>query len=589
MDQNQILEKANEYIKLEEHPDFRKQVEDLVKSNDVEELHERFYTELSFGTGGIRGVMGGGFNRMNPLMIQRATEGYARYLTKKGDRGPNGKVRVVIAYDSRLNSSLFAENAAQVLCAHDCEVFLFTSLRPTPELSFSVRHLQASGGIVLTASHNPKKYNGYKAYWSDGAQVTPPHDAGIIDEVRAVKGDIKRISIEEAKTQGLLRYVDKDLDDAFIEMVKRQTIRTDMLMKNGSSIKTIFTPLHGTGAMMMERAMSELGVEIITVPEQREPDGNFPTVDFPNPEEASAMKLALDLAKKENADLVIGTDPDADRAGIAVKDGDDFTLLTGNQHGVLLVDYLLSAKKDTGTLPAKPGFANTIVTTDLQRRIAKSYGAEVGVTLTGFKWIAEQIRAWEKGGEIEYLFGCEESYGFMVGKEVRDKDSISAAVLTIEMCLYHQLQGKSLLDRLAEIYKEFGYYQETLISKYFEGANGNSIMAGLMEDLRSSNVQSLGGIDVNEIRDILDGTVTDPSTGTKTKSIDLPSSNVLQFILKDGSIVSARPSGTEPKIKFYASVASESGMELSAAKAQVGDKIDKISAFVNEVIAKASK
>jgi phosphoglucomutase len=589
MDSKAILERAREYVEQEQHETFRAEVEALLKEEKSEELFERFYTDLNFGTGGIRGIMGGGFNRMNPLVIQRTTQGLANYLLEHGVKDDKGRLSVAIAYDSRHNSPLFAKTAAQVLAANGLHVYLFSSLRPTPELSFTVRQLGCTSGIVCTASHNPKKYNGYKVYWQDGAQITAPHDSGIISEVKAVTGGVMSMDFDDAVAKGKVEYIDADLDNKFVEMVKRQIVRPDMLMHGPHDLKVVYTPLHGTGTMMIERVMNELGVKVSIVPEQRDPDGDFPTVEFPNPEEASAMKLALELAKKEDADLVIGTDPDADRVGIAVKSGSDYVLVNGNQHGVLLTDYMFGSMKELGTLPERPAFVNTIVSTDLQRRIARKHGAEAFETLTGFKWIASKIREFEASGGPTYVMGGEESYGFMIGTEVRDKDSITATVITIEMALYYQRQGKTLLERLDEIHREFGLYQETLISKYFEGADGVGIMNNMMAGLRQTPPKEIGGIPVISIRDIQDGTTLDMASGAKTKDIDLPASNVLQFYMEDGSILNARPSGTEPKIKFYTSVKDEPGKDLDESRKAVNKKIEGIEAFIESVIAAAKK
>lgn len=587
MDKNAILQRAQEYVAQEAHSEFRAEVEELLAAKNEDELFERFYTDLNFGTGGIRGIMGGGFNRMNPLVIQRTTQGLSNYLLQHGIPDSQGRLSVAIAYDSRNNSPLFAQTAAQVLAANGIHVYVFSSLRPTPELSFTVRTLGCTSGIVCTASHNPKQYNGYKVYWQDGAQITPPHDSGIISEVKAVTTDVKNMDLEDALKKGLVEYIDATMDNKFVEMVKRQIIRPDMLMNGPHDIKVVYTPLHGTGTMMIERVMNELGVHVSIVPEQRDPDGNFPTVEFPNPEEASALKLALDLARKEQADLVIGTDPDADRVGIAVKSGNDFVLLNGNEHGVLMVDYVLGSMAELGTLPKRAAFVNTIVSTSLQRRIAEKYGVEAYETLTGFKWIASKIREFEENNGPQYILGDEESYGFMIGTEVRDKDSITATVLTVEMALYYQRQGKTLLQRLEEIHQEFGMYRETLISKYFEGADGVGIMNAMMAGLRSNPPKTIGSLRVAKMRDILDGSTTNVQSGEKVADIDLPSSNVLQFIMSDGSVLNARPSGTEPKIKFYTSVKDEPGKDLAVSKKTIDAKIAEIESFIEKVIASA--
>ncbi|MFW5729857.1 MAG: phospho-sugar mutase, partial [Spirochaetota bacterium] len=390
-----IRKRAQEYVSRERDEQFRGEVEALLERTDEKELTDRFYTNLEFGTGGLRGVIGGGYNRMNPFIIRQATQGLANYVLAHGDKGDDGGLRAVIAHDSRRYSDRFALEAALVLGANGIKTYLFPGLRPTPELSFAVRRLGASLGIVVTASHNPPEYNGYKVYWSDGSQIVAPHDTGIIEEVRKVTDDIRTLSEDDAKGRGVLEYLDTDMDDRFVEMVKRASIRPELLKEHGGDVTVVYTPLHGTGAMLVERVLGESGVKVITVPEQREPDGEFPTVEKPNPEEGPALKMAVDLGRKERADMVMGTDPDADRLGIAVPEGDDFRLITGNELGVLLVDYIFSSRKELGTLPERPAFVTTIVTTDLQRRVAQHYGAEVYDTLTGFKHIASLMRKFE--------------------------------------------------------------------------------------------------------------------------------------------------------------------------------------------------
>ena len=583
MSNSQFLQKANEYIAAEQHPQFKQEIVDLVAKSNVDELHDRFYTSLEFGTGGMRGVIGGGYNRMNPLVIARTTQGLANYIKKAS---ASADPSAVIAYDSRRFSELFALEAALVLCANGIRTYLYTSLRSTPQLSFSVRHLGATAGIVVTASHNPPQYNGYKVYWNDGAQIVAPHDTAIVSEVLSMlDSGVKRMTRDEAIAKKLLVMIDKDVDDAFIAMVKRQAIRPELLRQHGKSVKVVFTPLHGTGAMPVSRALSEMGLDVIFVPEQREPDGNFPTVKFPNPEEASAMQMAIDLAKKNDADLVMGTDPDADRMGIAVKNGTDYTLVTGNQLGVLLADYIFSGKKELGTLPKKPAFVKTIVTTDLQRRVAESFGAIWFDVLTGFKFIGEKIREFDLNPDgPQYVFGGEESYGYLVETDVRDKDAVTAATLTAEMALYHRVRGSSLLGRLNEIYKQFGYFEETQISKNFAGSEGVEAIKNLMNKLRSNPPSSFGDQKVVLVKDYQDGTTTTIATQSKAKNINLPSSNVIQLLLESGDLVTARPSGTEPKIKFYASCCSEAGQELVVAKKFVAGKIAVIKESVNSLL-----
>ncbi len=584
MDKELLKKKAQNYIDWETHQGFRKEVEELVASGNFDELHERFYTELSFGTGGIRGVMGGGFNRMNTFMVQRASEGLARYVDKHGSLDHDSKRSIVIAYDSRNNSELFAKNAAEVFCAHGIAVKIFRALRPTPQLSFAVRKLGASAGIVVTASHNPKKYNGYKVYWNDGGQVVPPHDQGIIDTVQEVQNSIKSMEFETAEKQGLITWLGDEMDESFLEMVMQQSLRKDLFEKS-SSMPVVFTPLHGTGYTLVQPLAKKLGIDLKVVASQAKADGDFPTVTYPNPEEASALKLAIDQARQQSAALVLGTDPDADRIGIAVAHNNDFVLLNGNQHGVLLVDYYFSTLQELGRLPDRPVFINTIVTTELQRVIAKSYGADVYQTLTGFKWIAAKMKELEKPGAGDFVMGDEESYGFLIGDQVRDKDAITATLITLEMALYHHSQGKTLIDRLNEIYKKYGFYQEIQISKEFEGSEGSAKIAALMARLRSNVPQSLGGVEVALLRDIKDGTSFTLATKQRLFDIDLPSSDVLQFVLSDGSIISARPSGTEPKIKFYASVAAGPGRELAEAESLVKAKIVKIGSDIEAIIA----
>jgi len=491
----------------------------------------------------------------------------------------------VIAYYLHNFSDSFALQAALVLAANGIKTYLFTSLRPTPELSFAVRQLKATAGIVVTASHNPPEYNGYKVYWNDGAQVVAPHDTAIIKEVLAVGDAVKTIEKDDAISAGKLVMIDKEVDVPFINMVKACAIRPKLLKDGGKDVKVVFTPLHGTGAMPVEVALKEMGVDVIFVEEQRKPDGNFPTVDYPNPEEASAMKLSLDLAEKVGADLVLGTDPDADRLGIAAPDGGKFVLITGNQLGALLADYMFSAHKEMGTMPAKPAFIKTIVTTELQRLIAEDYGAACFDTLTGFKYIGEKIREFETGSEgYSYIVGGEESYGYLVNTEVRDKDAVSAATMTVELALYHKSQGRTLSDQLRAIWKKYGYFQEALLSKTFKGESGLNTMKGLMEKLRKNPPALFAGQKVSLVKDYSDGTTFTPSTSKRDKNIDLPSSNVLQFILDDGSIVTVRPSGTEPKIKFYVSCRSERGMELDAAMKAAEGKIKAISAELNSIV-----
>jgi phosphoglucomutase len=483
-----------------------------------------------------------------------------------------------IAFDSRHYSAEFAEAAALIFAANGIKVYLFSAMRPTPELSFAIRQLGCDTGIVVTASHNPPQYNGYKAYWNDGAQVIPPHDKGIIAEVNAVT-EVKEMSREEAVRAGLLCIIDKEVDEPYRAMVKSKLFRPGLIREKAGDVKIVYTPLHGTGAFHVEGILGDFGLNVITVPEQREGNGDFPTVAFPNPEEAAALDMAIKLGQKEGADVVMATDPDADRFGIAVPSNpsvahSDYTLVTGNQMGTLLADYIFLSLKEQGTMPSNPLMVNTVVTTGMQKRVAAGYGVECVEVLTGFKWIADIMRKCDSG-EIKgtFLYGTEESYGYLVENEVRDKDGISAAALTAEMTLYWRNKGKSLLQRLDELYAQYGYWQELGISKYFQGPEGPGIMKGIMEEYRKNPPAKLGGLSVARVRDIKDG------------ADGLPPSDVLQFFLEDGTIVSARPSGTEPKIKFYATCCAEVGPDgLTGAKAEAQRKLESIKKDIRSVI-----
>ena len=539
MEKTEILEKAKAYIAAEQDERFRKEIEDLIAKEDYKELEDRFYQTLEFGTGGLRGIMGGGTNRMNTLEINMATQGLANYVIKAfPEKAKAGTLSAVIAYDSRLNSDVFAEATALIFAANGIKAYLFSSLRPTPELSFAIRTLKADTGVVVTASHNPRMYNGYKAYWNDGAQVIEPHDVGIIEEVNKVK-DVKTMTRVEAISSGKLVIIDKEIDEKFWDMCKAQLFRPALIKEKAKDVRIVYTPLHGTGAMHVEKVLGDLGLNILTVPEQREPDGNFPTVEKPNPEEKPALKMAVELATKEKADGLMATDPDSDRFGTAFPDKDgNFVLLSGNQMGALLMEYVFLSRKELGKMPANPACIRSIVTSPFGDYICKKYGVKMFDCLTGFKWIANVEANFEKAGTYNYVFGLEESYGYKVEKEVMDKDGVSAAAMCAEMILYWRSQGKSLLEHLDDMYKEYGYFEDRAISQNFPGQSGVQTMKNMMAGLRSNPPATLGGEKVIKVRDLMN----DP---------DLPKSNVLQFYLESGTIVSARPSGTEPKIKFY--------------------------------------
>ncbi len=577
MQKERIRKKADEYIRNEESTRFRKEVEELIGSDNWEELNDRFYTDLNFGTGGLRGIIGGGYNRMNPYNVRRVTQGLANYIKKS-------EGSVVIAFDSRRYSDLFAMEAARILAGNGIKAYLFSSLRPTPELSFAVRLLKARAGIVITASHNPKNYNGYKVYWDDGGQIVPPHDRGIISEVRAVK-ELFVLSEAEARQKGLIAIIDREVDGPYFNMVRGQSLRPELIRERGKELNVIYTPLHGAGGMSVSGVLEEMGIKVHFVPEQEKPDGNFPTVEYPNPEESSAMKMALELAQRSRADLVMGTDPDADRLGIGVPAPEGFVLLTGNQLGSLLADYIFSTLRELGRLPARPALVKTIVTTDLQRRIAEDHGALCFDTLTGFKYIAEKIREFElQENGPNYVFGGEESYGYLVGTSVRDKDAVSAAAMTAEMTLFHLSRNTSLLDRLNDIYRRYGYFEELLISRRFEGEEGFRIMTDFMDRLRKDPKTVWAGISVTVMRDYGSGTSLYLPEKRNVKDIDLPLSNVIQFVLEDESKITLRPSGTEPKIKFYASCCSRATDDLSTAMEEVGEKIEGIRRELESII-----
>ncbi|MDX9800337.1 MAG: phospho-sugar mutase [Spirochaetia bacterium] len=586
MENREIKKLAEQYIKFEKNKEFSDEVSKLLSDENYSELGDRFYTELDFGTGGIRGVIGGGYNRINPFIIKKTTQGLANYINKAVSSSGSGEKRgsVAIAYDSRRFSPLFAKEAALVLCANNIKVYLFTSLRPTPQLSFAVRELGCTAGIVITASHNPAEYNGYKVSWSDGGQVVEPHDRLIIDEVRKSSGEnIREMREKDAVDKKLLQYIDREIDEPYLDMVKGCYLRPDLVREKGKTLKIVYTPLHGAGRIPVEKALKDAGIDVITVPEQAEPDGEFPTVKYPNPEEASAMALALKLAGEVDADLVMGTDPDSDRIGIAVPDRDDgkgFTLINGNQLGSMLAYYILSTLKAQGRMPDKPAIIKTIVTTELQRLIGESFGVTVYDVLTGFKWIADLIAGFEKTGE-NYVFGGEESYGFLVGTRVRDKDAVSAAVVTAEMTLFGRENGMSVLDFLNSIYEKYGYFRESQVSGTFKGQSGLKIMKNLMSSMRGTPPSDFDGIKVIETRDYKNRIIIN--------NITLPEADVLQFILEERSMITVRPSGTEPKIKFYISCREKPGKKLEQAKSDAADKAAAMEKDIKKIIDSANQ
>jgi len=541
-----IQKKIEDWLTPSYDEGTRKAVQDLIDNNEETELTDSFYKDLEFGTGGLRGIMGVGSNRMNKYTIGKATQGLANYLKKQF---PDQEIKVAVSYDSRNNSQAFGQLVANVFAANGIKVHLFTALRPTPMLSFAIRHFGCQSGVMLTASHNPKEYNGYKAYWNDGCQLTAPHDKNVIDEVNAINAvnDIKF----EGNTHNIIPVGD-EIDQLYIDANKKLSIHPEAVLAQ-KNLKIVFSPIHGTGITIVPKMLEAWGFENVSVvAEQATPDGNFPTVIYPNPEEEDAMALAKKKGEEIDADLVLATDPDADRVGIAVKNSKgEFQLLNGNQIGSLLIYYVLSAKNELKQLGANPYIVKTIVTTNLESEIAKYFRVPCYETLTGFKYIGELIT--NLGDSAQYLVGGEESYGFLVGDLVRDKDAPNSCAFLAEMTAYFKTKGKTVYEVLLDIYKEFGCYQEKLISLTKKGKAGAEEIQAMMNGLRHNLPTTLGGIKVKEIRDYQLSQTTDMSTGER-RAISLPKSDVLQFITVDGDVISARPSGTEPKIKFYCSV-----------------------------------
>ena len=515
------------------------------------EIKERFYMDLEFGTAGLRGIIGAGINRMNIYVVRRATQGLANYIIKQGaaDKG------VAIAYDSRHMSPEFAMEAAMTLAANGIKAYKFESLRPTPELSFAVRELGCVAGINITASHNPPEYNGYKVYWEDGAQFTPPHDKGVTEEVLAIEdlSTVKTTDEASATAAGLYQVIGQEIDDKYIAQVKAQVVNQKAIDEMQDQITIVYTPLHGTGNIPARRVMKEIGfTHVYVVPEQELPDGDFPTVSYPNPEAKEAFELGLKLAKEKNADLVLATDPDADRLGVYVKDtkSGEYIPLTGNMSGSLLCEYVLSQKQAAGKIPADGQVVKSIVSTNLIDAVAKAYGAELIEVLTGFKWIGKQILKNETTGHGTYLFGMEESYGCLIGTYARDKDAISATAALCEAAAYYKQKGMTLWDAMIAMYEKYGYYKDAVKAIGLSGIEGLAKIQSIMETLRNNTPTEVGGYKVTSARDYKLDTIKNMATG-EVKPTGLPSSNVLYYDLEDGAWICVRPSGTEPKIKFY--------------------------------------
>ena len=563
-----ILEKADKWIKGNFDPTTKQEVVRLQKENE-KELADAFYRNLEFGTGGLRGIMGVGTNRMNKYTVGMATQGYANYL--KQVFGEN--VSVAIAHDSRNNSRFFAETAANVFAANGIKVYLFENLRPTPELSFAIRYLKCQGGVVCTASHNPKEFNGYKAYWNDGSQLVPPHDKNVIKEVEKIQG------VEDVKWSGgesNITSIGKEIDEAYMEMVKSLSVYPDVINRQ-NTLKIVYTSIHGTGIVLVPEVLKRFGFTNVTiVEEQKTPDGNFPTVIYPNPEESEAMSIGLKKAKELDADILLGTDPDSDRVGIGVKDNNgNWVLMNGNQTAVLAFNYMIEARKAKGIAQSNDMVITTIVTTEMTNRIAEANGVKCYNVLTGFKWIAEMIR--EKEGKENYVIGGEESFGLMIGDKVRDKDAISAVALLCEMAAYEKEKGKTLFQKMIDLYVQYGFYKEHLISITKKGMDGQQQIAAMMESYRNNPPKQINGVAVEQLLDYEMRKGKNLVTGSEWE-IKLPKSNVLQFILADGSKISARPSGTEPKIKFYFSVNAKLGsaVEFEKTGKELDDKIKAI-------------
>ena len=534
---------------------------------DEKEIEDRFYKELEFGTGGLRGVIGAGLNRMNVYTVRKATQGLANYILKQktGDKG------VAIAYDSRRMSPEFADVAALCLNANGIKAYVFDALRPTPELSFALRELGCTAGIVVTASHNPPEYNGYKVYWADGAQVTPPHDVDIITEVKAITDitSAKTMSLEDAKKAGLYNVIGSEIDDKYMVELKKQIIHADVIKKMAEDITIVYSPFHGTGNVPVRRVLKELGFKnVFVVKEQELPDPDFTTLEYPNPEDPKAFTLALKLAKEKNADIILATDPDADRLGIYALDtkSGEYMPFTGNMSGMVIAEYILRERKATGTMPVNPALVTTIVTTNMARAIANDYGLKFIEVLTGFKYIGEQIKFFEQNNSYNYVFGLEESYGCLAGTHARDKDAIVAVMCLCEVAAWCKANGITVWDQMINLYNKYGYYKETQYTITLKGMDGAKQIQEIMDKLRKNPPKEFGSLKVKEFRDYKEDVVVNYETGAKGTT-GLPNSNVLYFDLTEDSWCCARPSGTEPKIKFYMGVKGNS-LEDSAAKVE---------------------
>ncbi len=580
---DEIKGRIKEWLSPEYDEETRKEIEELIEKEDIKELEDRFFKELEFGTGGLRGVIGAGSNRMNIYNVRKATQGLSNYLKEYfKDRE---SISVAIAYDSRRMSDRFALETALVLAGNGIKAFLFDSLRPTPMLSFTVRYLKCQAGVVITASHNPPEYNGYKVYWEDGGQIVPPHDKNIISHVKKIKkiSEVSIISKEEAMNKGLLEYIGEEVDKAYLDNVVSLSLNPDIVKEYGDKIKIVYTPLHGAGNIPVRKALERMGFKnIIVVKEQEQPDGNFPTVRYPNPEESEAMTLALKYAEEHDADILIGTDPDSDRMGVGIRDeqGKHF-LINGNQAASLLTWYILSQLKEKNKLPENGMIVKTIVTTDLMKEIANDFGITTEETLTGFKYIGEKIRINEELKEAgkpykQYIFGGEESYGYLAGTFVRDKDAVISTVLFSEMTAYLKSKGKSVAQQLDEIYQKYGYFKEELHSLTLKGVEGVERIKNIMEYFRNNPPEKIGDYKIIKIGDIKKKELFNVIENKVEATYDLPESNVIILFLEENTKITMRPSGTEPKIKFYFASFEKNIDNLNEVKRKVDNRVKEV-------------